>query len=46
MITKKLGEGKHGKIKPIGNGEHKVVIVYPEASTRKPKTKKAKPAVK
>jgi hypothetical protein len=34
-------EVKHGKIKPIGNGEHKVVIVieYPEANTRKPKRK-------
>ena len=39
-------EVKHGKIKPIGNGEHRVVIEYPEASTRKPKTKRAKPAVK
>ena len=35
-------EVKHGTIKPVGKGDRKVVIEYPEASTRKPKTKKAK----
>ncbi len=38
---------KHGKIQRIG--DHKVVIEYPEAASRKPKTKKAarsKPASK
>jgi hypothetical protein len=35
-------EVKHGKIIPVGKGDRKVVIEYPEASTRKPQTKKAK----